>query len=136
MTSVLLLGKTKGLRSTVFCAIKALLSTLLIGYSMGISMVYADTQEATADQKQSDELNRAIQQCARAKLHFAYRQENLAAHYAVTVDSNLHAAEVKITHPSGDKAFDLAVLDALSACTKYPEALRNSHFEGIFNYTR
>ncbi|MDO5666602.1 MAG: TonB C-terminal domain-containing protein [Alcaligenaceae bacterium] len=138
MTSTLLLGRAKSLQSSAFFTIKTLVSSLTLSLVMINGLAHAQSKDLdplSAEIKNS-QLNDAIQQCARAKLHFAYRQENLTAHYAVTVDNDLHVSDAKITHPSGDKAFDHAVLNALTECPEYPEELRNSSFEGIFNYTR
>lgn len=138
MTSVLLLGKAESLRSTALFMIKATAAVFALSLLLGLSSVNAQTKEPEpkAEEKLKTQINEVIQQCARAKLHFAYRQENLTAHYAIAVNNDLRASEAKITHPSGDKAFDQAVLNALAECAEYPETLRNSTFEGIFNYTR
>ena len=137
MINVLFFAKAEDMRLTVLLSIKTLVSIIVISLSLGTSILHAQTKESTGTKDdQITQINEVIQQCARAKLHFAYRQENLTAHYAIAVNNDLRASEAKITHPSGDKAFDQAVLNALAECAEYPETLRNSTFEGIFNYTR
>ena len=109
---------------------KAMIIITILMSSFGINVAHAEAE------KNNNQLNQAIQECVHSKLHFAYRQDNLKAHYEVSVDDKLHANEAKITHPSGERAFDLAVIKALKDCPEYPEALRNSRFNGVFNYIR
>lgn len=110
--------------------IKTIATTTFLVAFLGINVAHADTD------KNHEQLNQTILECAHAKLHFAYRQDNLKAHYEVFVDDKLQASDAQITHPSGEKAFDQAIIKALKDCPKYPEALRNSRFNGVFKYTR
>lgn len=137
MNAVANLGVAKCLKPSIMTIAKTVFGSLLL--VLCLNSAYAQT--ATTDDKTNIDdmnaaLNQAIHNCARPKLHFAYRQENLSAQYEISVDENLRPTDAKITHASGEKAFDRAVIDALQACAEYPEALRNSTFNGVFNYTR
>lgn len=112
----------------------ALLSAALL---VGLTSTSALAQtEATEETSITAEHNEVIQQCIQKKLHFAYRQDNLTAHYEVTINDELKASDASITHPSGERAFDQAVIKALMDCPTYPEALRNTTFKGVFNFSR
>lgn len=129
METTSVLDRVSSFKLSLFSAAQIVAGALI--FAPGIST----TAHATPELNDSAVVQ-AIQKCARTKLHFAYRQDNLSAHYEVTVNDNLTVNEAKITHSSGDQAFDGAVLNALKDCPKYPEKLRSSSFSGVFNYTR
>ena len=137
MNAIANLGVAKCLKPSFMTIAKTVTATLLLALCLDSAYAQATaTDDSASVEVVNTALNQAIHDCARPKLHFAYRQENLSAQYEIRVDENLRLTDAKITHASGEKAFDRAVIEALQACAEYPEALRNSTFHGVFNYTR